>query len=92
MPVGDGGPQRGLSLPASTVLITRGVSNGGRTDLYSQVLAFWRGLAFEVVSDGIRAPEIHGWPVDVRFPATRTQDAATHVGSKGGWRAPAVGQ
>ena len=42
MPVGDGGPQRGLSLPASTVLITRGVSNGGRTDLYSQVLAFWR--------------------------------------------------
>jgi hypothetical protein len=29
VPVFDGGPQRGLSLAASSVLITRGVSNGG---------------------------------------------------------------
>jgi hypothetical protein len=55
-------------------------------------LAFWRGLAFEVLSDGIRSPDLLGRPVDVRVSATRPQNAATHVGAKGGGRARVVGQ
>jgi hypothetical protein len=97
VPVGDGGAAEG---PLSACLHC--FNNEGRFQWWQNgflfpgssclLAAFWRGLAFEVVSDGIRAPGIHGWPVDVRFPATRTQDAATHVGSKGDGRAPAVGQ
>jgi hypothetical protein len=83
VPVFDGGAAEGPLSGCLHCFNNEGSFQSMMAVLSSQALAFWRGLVFEAVSDGIHFLGIHGWPVSVRVPPTRPQNAATHVGSKG---------